>query len=236
MSARLCTILLYDVFYYREDHGRSGNGGPCSVNRPLFSEGKKMILRYITSLLFTILLLAAVPSAAERVPHEIGGFRLGSSIDDYDYISYRNFLKQVVVDHIGGFRKGIIEYGVCANPGQIVKIKLKYLDSSEKFYRKLFKEYKRRFGEPDEFTGDTFGIVKSWKWRFRDKNGNRISLSLQHNLKNPDEATGNMVKLSLPDRIEAERKCFNKTCASRRDAPCATRAPSDVDWDALIPR
>ncbi|HEB49570.1 MAG TPA: hypothetical protein ENI89_03085 [Desulfobulbus sp.] len=192
--------------------------------------GKRIIL------LFGILLLTSMPAlAADKVPHEIGGFRLGSSIDDYDYISYRNFLKQVVVDHIGGFRKGIIEYGVCDNPGQIVKIKLKYLDSSEKFYRKLFKEFKRRFGEPDEFTGDTFGIVKSWKWHFRDKDGNRISLSLQHNLKNPDEATGNMVKLSLPERIEAERKCFNKTCASRRDAPCSTQAPQSVDWDALIP-
>lgn len=189
--------------------------------------------------LFTLLLLSSVPAmamATDQVPHEIGGFRLGASIDDYDYISYRNFLKQVVVDHIGGFRKGIIEYGVCDNPGQIVKIKLKYLDSSERFYRRLFKEYKRRFGEPDEFTGDTFGIVKSWKWRFRDKHGNRISLTLQHNLKNPDEATGNMVKLSLPDRIEAERKCFNRTCASRRNAPCPTQVPQPADWDALVPR
>ncbi|HFQ89276.1 MAG TPA: hypothetical protein ENK27_04280 [Desulfobulbus sp.] len=194
--------------------------------------GKRIIL-----LCTCILLLPAMPApAADKVPHEIGGFRLGASIDDYSYISYRNFLKQVVVDHIGGFRKGVIEYGVCAKPGQIVKIKLKYLDSSEKFYRKLFKEFKRRFGEPDEYTGDTFGIVKSWKWHFRDRNGNRISLSLQHNLKNPDEAMGNMVKMSLPDRIEAERKCFNKTCASRRGTPCSVLPPQTAaDWDSLIP-
>ena len=138
---------------------------------------RTMILKHIFLLLSAILLLPAFPvHAATRVPHGVGGFTLGTPIDDYEFISYRNFLKQVVVDHISGFRKGIIEYGVCDNPGQIVKIKLKYLDSSEEFYGKLLKEYKKRFGEPDEFTGDTFGIVKSWKWRFRDKDGNRICL------------------------------------------------------------
>ena len=41
------------------------------------------------------------------------------------------------------------------------------------FYKKLLKSYKKKFGKPDEFTGDAFGIVLSWKWRFEDKDKNK---------------------------------------------------------------
>lgn len=179
-------------------------------------------------------------ASAEKVPNEVGGFTLGTSIDEYEFISYRNFLKQVVIDKIPGFRKGIIEYGVCDRPGEIVKIKLKYLDHSKSFYKKLLKRYKKQFGEPDEYVGDSFGIVTGWKWRFRNNEGKRITMLLQHNLKNPDEVTGNMVKLHLPDQIEAERICFNKTCATRSPGAFG-KAKGQLDWDEsswqnMIPR
>jgi hypothetical protein len=184
--------------------------------------------------------LLPAPAAAAPVPTEVGGFKLGTSVDEYEFISYRNYLKEVVIDKIPGFRKGTISYGVCKEPGKIVKIKLKYLDPSKSFFKKLLKRYKKQFGEPDVFTGDSFGIVTSWKWHFKDKDGNRVSMLLQHNLKNPNEVIGNMVKLYLPDQIEAERKCFNKTCAMR--SPGAfEKANSRKEWDEsgwqqMIPR
>ncbi len=181
-----------------------------------------------------------VPTLAKTAPTEVGGFQLGASIDDYEFISYRNFLKEVVIDHIPGFRKGTISYGVCDRPGEIVKIKLKYMDPSKSFFKSLMKRYKKKFGEPDEFAGDSFGIVKAWKWQFRDSNGNRVNMILQHNLKNPNEVTGNMVKLYLPDQIEAERKCFNTTCSMRN--PDAFKQAQgkmmwdDSSWQQMIPR
>jgi hypothetical protein len=45
---------------------------------------------------------------------------------------------------------------------------------------------------------------------------------------------GNMVKLSMPDRIEAERKCFLKACAEEKMA-CPVYMMSD-DWDNLVPK
>lgn len=199
-----------------------------------------MFIKIKTLLVLCIffMLLPVCSTAREKAPLEIGGFKLGSSIDNYDFISYRNFLKQVVVQDIEGFRKGVIYYGICDRPGEIVKIKLKYRDSSEAFYKKLLKRYKKKFGKPDAYIGDSFGIVKAWKWTFVDDNNNKVLLRLQNNLKNPDESIGNTVKLELPDRIEAERSCFNRQCAMnrkkmRKEMPSSW---SNESWQLMIPR
>ncbi len=192
-----------------------------------------------TMFVCTCLLLCALAAdclANEAVPLEVGGFRLGTSIDDYEFTSYRNYLKQVIIEDVPGFRKGAIYYGVCDRPGTIVKIKLKYLDSSKSFYKKLLRRFKKKFGEPDEYTGDSFGIVKAWKWHFTDNAKRRISLTLQHNLKNPDEVVGNMVKLSLPDQIEAERQCFQKACALRMQKRKGRAMNDGLDWKQLLPQ
>jgi len=198
-----------------------------------------MLYKYILMFCGLSLFIASgSPAAPDNTPVEIGGFKLGTSVDDYEFISYRNFLKQVVVQNIDGFRKGTIYYGICERPGEIVKIKLKYLDSSESFYKKLLKRYKKKFGKPDAYIGDSFGIVKTWKWTFVDENNNKVMLRLQHNLKNPDESIGNTVKLEYPDRIEAERVCFNNQCAMRR-AKKKNQLPASWDqksWQHMIPQ
>lgn len=194
-----------------------------------------MTLHRIILLLIALLLpVSHISLADDNVPHEINGFRLGASIDEYEFISYSNYLKEVIVEDIGGFRKGEISYGVCERPGEIVRIKMKYKDSSRKFYKQLIKLYEEKFGKPEEFTGDTFGIVLEWKWRFTDKNNNYITLSLQHNLKDIDENIGNMVKLTMPDRIEAERQCFNKQCDIKKQL-CPVSMQSE-NWENMIPR
>lgn len=198
-----------------------------------------MTFKYILICCGLYLFIASGSQAAQKnAPLEIGGFTLGTSVEDYEFISYHNFLKEVVVQNIDGFRKGIIYYGICKQPGEIVKIKLKYLDSSESFYKKLLKRYKKKFGKPDSYIGDSFGIVKTWKWTFVDENNNKVLLRLQHNLKNPDESIGNTVKLEYPDRIEAERVCFNKQCAIRRTGE-KNRLPSSWNqksWQHMIPQ
>ena len=194
-----------------------------------------MVVYRIACILCGILMLTVnVSFAGENVPHEINGFKLGSSIEEYDFITYRNFLKDVIVEDIGGFRKGVISYGVCDRPGEVIRIKMKYRDSSHKFYKQLLKRYKEKFGKPDEFTGDTFGIVLEWKWRFTDKDNNYITLTLQHNLKDVDQNIGNMVKLTMPDRIKAERLCFNKKCDKTKN-DCPVSMQSD-NLKNMIPR
>ena len=195
-----------------------------------------MKLLVIISFLGLALLLPQITIGAGdiTVPLEINGFKLGGSIKDYEFLKQRNYLKEVMVDNIGGFRRGVISFGNCEHQGEVVKIKLKYKNNTHKFYKQLFKRFKKKFGDPEEFTGDAFGIVLSWKWRFRDKDNNYISLTLQHNKKNQEETMGNMVKLAMPDRIEAERKCFLNICETEKiDSP--VNMMSD-DWDHLIPK
>lgn len=194
----------------------------------------KSLMTIIVTGLALLLPQTTIGADAITVPLEINGFKLGAPIEKYDFLKYRNFLKEVMIDDIGGFRRGTISYGNCERKGEIVKIKLKYKDYSQKFYKQLLKRFKKKFGKPEEFTGDAFGIILAWKWRFRDKDNNYISLTLQHNKKNLEETMGNMVKLSMPDRIEAERKCFLKLCETEK-VQCPTSMMSD-DWDNLIPK
>ncbi|MEJ2058288.1 MAG: hypothetical protein P8X39_10665, partial [Desulfofustis sp.] len=103
---------------------------------------------------------------AEEVPTEIGGFKLGEHITEYPAIEYSNYLKEVVVNDWYGFRKGIISYGTCAYPGQIVAMRMKYANSDREFYEELLQKFKQKFGTPDEWNGDAFGVIYSWKWHF----------------------------------------------------------------------
>jgi hypothetical protein len=207
---------------------------------------KKVLLLNI--LICSLFFFLPADTSAKDIPMEVGGFILGSDVTDYPNIEYSNFLKEVVVYDWNGFDKGIISYGVCDAPGQIVRIKLKYKDPSKKFFNKLLDMYKEKYGKPDTWKGDSFGILRVWKWKFTTADGKSIHLILQHNTKNPNENIGNMVKLYSPDQIIREQECFTKQCSAKQ---CNTKQCSShvneldkkqektapqLDWNYLIPQ
>lgn len=177
-------------------------------------------------------------SFAASVPKEVGGFALGADISDYPNVMQTNFLKELVVTDRYGFRKGIISYGICKHEKKILHIRLKYEDPSKKYYKQLLKKFKQKFGEPDEWKGDSFGILYIWKWYFTDEENRAVSLTLQHNLRNPNENIGNMVKLSYPKLIEEERACFNQMCEEKKGEQDkdTLETMKQPDWQYLIPR
>ena len=187
---------------------------------------------------FFTIIFCPVLIFAEDVPHEVGGITLGSNIGNYPALIKSNFMKEVVVTDRHGFRKGVISYGVCKYEGEILKISLKYNDKRKSFYTTLLAKYRQKYGAPDSWHGDSFGLMHIWKWRFTDEDQNRVSLSLQYNVKDPDETIGNTVKLSYPDRIQEERACFmqmrdqayEKTDSKKKEELKQT------DWSYLIPR
>lgn len=187
---------------------------------------------------FLTILLLPIQASAFDVPHEIAGIELGSNIENYQYIEYSNYLKDVVIMDWHGFRKGIISYGTCHSPGNIVKIRMKYEDSSKRFFNILLKRFKKKFGAPNEWKGDSFGIKHIWKWSFKDKEGNRVSLLLQHNLQDQNETIGNQVKLSYPEMIESERLCFNRYCEEIRNTEEKKQKEllKKTGWEYFIPR
>jgi len=181
-------------------------------------------------------------------PHGVGGFVLGHSIADYRDrvdmstdlpIRHMEYLREVEIRPIDGFKSGLIHYGTCHVPGTIVRIKLKYADSRKAFFDQLLKRFKDRFGAPSEWRGDPFHIVIAWKWSFTDPDGNRISLVLQHNTKDVEEKLGNSVKMALTNIIEKERACYlKKTGESESDRTRRQRRRENdaVDWNLFIPR
>ena len=174
---------------------------------------------------------------AENTPHEIAGIKLGTNVNGYPDIIRNNFLKDVVVTDWHGFRKGIISYGTCKHIDQILKIDMKYENKSKEFYQKLLTEFRKKFGEPDKWKGDSFGIMHKWKWNFIDKEQNQVSLALQHNDKDSDETIGNMVKLAYPEKIEEERRCFINMCQSMKGKTEAAKNDElkNSDWSHLVP-
>lgn len=183
---------------------------------------------------------------AAEVPHELAGFVLGGEMNDYKDllkldtilpIRYFETLKEVEIKEIEGFKTGLIIFGTCSEPWKVVRFKFKYADSSKKFYNKLLKRFKKRFGEPNEWRGDPFHIVLAWKWSFTDKDNNRISLILQHNTRDQEEKKGNSVKMTMWNLIEKETLCHEKKRAETgKKSPKTGRKSKKIDWNIFIPR
>jgi hypothetical protein len=183
---------------------------------------------------------------AAEAPHWLAGFELGGVMNDYKNlvkldtilpIRYFETLKEVEIREIDGFKTGLITFGTCNEPWKIVRFKFKYDDSSKKFYNKLLKRFKKRFGEPNEWRGDPFHIVLAWKWSFTDKDGNVISLILQHNTRDQEEKQGNSIKMTMWNLIEEETRCYEKKHAkATKESPKKGDKSKKLDWDKLIPR
>ena len=186
---------------------------------------------------------------AGDAPHEVSVFVLNRNIADFkDYvimetalpIRHMENIEEVEIKPIKGIKSGLIAYGTCKAPGNIVRIKLKYADSSKKFYEELFERIKKKYGKPDEYRGDSFQIAISWKWSFVDKDNNRISMFLQHNSMDKEEKKGNSIKLTMSSLIDEDRKCYKIKALDQRgkmrhrDWKVVT--PDLSGWDLYLPR
>jgi hypothetical protein len=190
-------------------------------------------------------LLALSPAvSAGEAPHEIVGFVLGKPMAAFESrlkldtrvpLRANPHIHEIETVDIDGFQSGLIWVGSCVDPGRIVRIRLKYADSSKSFYETLLKHYHKRFGEPTEWRGDPFHIHIAWKWSFVDADNNSISLILSHNTQDEEEARGNIVKLTMWNLIEDERRCLEEKPSRKAQAP--PRVNKGVtDWDRLVPR
>jgi hypothetical protein len=186
---------------------------------------------------------------AADAPQQVTVFKLNSNIADVkDYvimetalpIRHMENIEEVEIKPIKGIKSGLIAYATCTAPGHIVRIKLKYEDSSKKFFENLLKRTKNKFGEPDDYRGDPFHILIAWKWSFTDKEGNRISLTLQHNAQDADAKRGNAVKLTMSNLIDEDRRCYKQKALDHRERmrqrDWKAMDPEMTGWDLYVPR
>jgi hypothetical protein len=203
----------------------------------------------VLSFALTLFFFVVAGIAFADAPHQVGGFVLNQDIKKFEdrvimdtalAVRYAENIEEVEIKFTQGFKSGLIAYGTCARAGNIVRIKLKYADSSKKFYKDLLKRFKKQFGEPDEYRGDPFHIVVAWKWSFVDQQNHRISLILQHNSMDEQEKKGNSVKLTNTNLMEEDLLCYkNKQLDYRerlRQREWKAVKPGKSGWELFLPR
>ena len=186
---------------------------------------------------------------AGEAPHQIGIFVLNQNISELkEYviietalpIRHMENIEEVEIKPMKGIKSGLIAYVTCSAPGKIARIKLKYKDPSKKFFEELLKQIKKKYGKPDEYRGDPFHIVISWKWSFVDKDNQRISMTLQHNAMDTEEKIGNSIKLTNRSLIEEDLKCYKVKALDQRQKlrhrDWQVMTPGLSGWDLYVPQ
>ena len=204
------------------------------------------------SLFFSILIATVFlfPNyvSADKAPKQIAGLVLGEQIAMFvDLVRMetatplrdRKYLREVRTRETDGYRSGTVSFGNCNKVGQILRIKLKYEYSDKKFYNELLAQFKKRFGEPDEWRGDPFHVIIAWKWSFTDRDNNKISLTLQHS-RDEDYKWGNSVKLTNTTLVDQERTCYEKkhqekSAAHKSKSSAKKRKLKAKDYQRFIP-
>jgi hypothetical protein len=208
-----------------------------------------MPTRLFLAVMSAWLILGATPAYADKAPHQIAGFVLGENISKYEGnlnrasswpVRYQEYLTEVDLDNVEGYKNGTLTSGACAHPGTIVRIKLKYAVSNRRFFEDLLTRYKEKFGDPDEWRGDPFQVIIAWKWTFRDARKHSISLILQHSM-DDEQKLGNSVKLTDTTLLEEELLCHEKKHAPETDQKKAGKATRKggqeiTDFRRLIPQ
>ncbi len=207
--------------------------------------------KWICSSLFLLFFVVIVSlcilhaKSASKVPKGIAGFEIGKDIDAYvDRI--RKDIELVEVDYpyltayeilpFPGFRGGFLVVGNCTGSRKVLRVKLKYSNSSEKFFDMLKRGIERRFGKPIEYRGDPFHVFVAWKWRFVDSEGNVVSLILQHYTGSDEEyASGNSIKINYLSAIKAERRCYEKKKKNMLKTNLSRKKPLPNDLDYYLP-
>jgi hypothetical protein len=201
------------------------------------------------SILVAIVLLFPNNAPAEKAPRKIAGLTLGEQISMYvDLVQMetsvvlrdRQYLREVNIREIDGYKSGTVDFGNCSKPGQIVRIKLKYEYEDKDFYDELLEKFKKKFGEPDDWRGDPFHVIIAWKWSFREENGNSISLILQHS-RDEEYKWGNSVKLTNTTLMEQEELCYQKknqeeVGSKETKSASKRRKLSEKDYQLFIPQ
>jgi len=204
--------------------------------------------RYILlSVLIAILVCFPGPGSADQAPSKIAGLTLGEKIANFVQlvqmetampIRYQEYLRVVQTRDLDGYKSGTVEFGDCLAPGRVVRIKLKYEDPEKKFFNELLKRFKKKFGEPDEWRGDPFHVIMAWKWSFRDKDNNSISLILQHSM-DEEQKFGNSVKLTNTTFMEKERSCYERkhpeSAESSKRKSTVKKKLTEADYQRFIP-
>ena len=204
-------------------------------------------MRHLFSLLFLFALIWSPDLVRAEVPLTLGGITLGSDISEYRNICLEAtnailreepHLNEINIDpsKLDGIINGKIAYANCGQVGKIVRVKFRFACPERALFESLHKRYTKKFGDPDEWRGDPFKNVRSWKWSLKDDTGKKVSLVLSHS-RDEDYNTLNSVKMTLRSLWEETHACMrsaDKTFEKRTGN--GRRKAEQIDMDLFTPR
>jgi len=205
-------------------------------------QGDSNMMR-VTLLVFCLALFAAPALADTKAPTGIAGFSIGADIKEYkakvdmaeaDKEFFRPCLSQAPINPMPGYRSGYLSYGTCQNPGMVVRIKLNYEDDSLDFFNKVLEALKGQYGDPDEWRGNAFGTLRTWKWSMTSEVGDDISLILMYYQGDDGAYTkGNSIRINAYNRIVAEEECYKAKGGDKQakeDRAASLKKIKDFNW------
>lgn len=200
-------------------------------------------MKYIIILLFVLIPFSV---QAQEIPLSLAGITLGEDISTVSskcdmttdimlpqarHLNEVNLLPQFVP----GVMRGTVAYANCAQKGRIVRIKLRLDDPSRSFFQELLRRYRNKFGKPEEWRGDPFQRVISWKWSFVDDGGTRVGLELTHSM-DEDFKMGNSIKFTLRSLWDEEAACLRGVSEATGEQSDQPTPREFLDYRQLVPR
>jgi hypothetical protein len=195
-----------------------------------------------------IFFFLAIPAAlqAHAAPLSLAGITLGADVStvhhrckmstdiplaDERHLNEINLMPQFVP----GIKSGSVAYANCSKKGAIVRIKLKYDNPSRAFFDDLLSRFTKNWGKPEKWRGNPFQTVMSWKWSFKNDQGEKINLELTHS-EDEEYKLGNFVKLTLRSLWEEEDACHKKSLGPSEESALLPTPQDKLQYEQLIPR
>jgi hypothetical protein len=189
----------------------------------------------------------SIPARAADAPRELAGIRLGETVEaagpkllagNGPRDCRRSGLAMAPVAPVAGFRSGYVDVGECANPGHVVRIKMHYTDDSLEFFNMILAALKKRYGEPNQWRGNAFGTLRTWKWSLRAADGSSVSLILMHYAGDDGTFTqGNSIRIAASDMVRQEERCqaAKKVAADKATGGQASTPGQALGLDWFLP-
>ncbi|WP_147819766.1 hypothetical protein [Salidesulfovibrio onnuriiensis] len=199
-------------------------------------------MRRFLLILFAAVFLSSSALAGPKAPVSLAGITLGEDYHKYEDLlrmelaganSDAIFLDEALIrtGAIPGVRGGSVIWGNCANKDRIVRLKIKFADTSEDLFKRLLERYREKFGQPSAYQGDSFRNVVAWEWDISDA-ARHVNIVLMYSV-NPDIRPGVSIKLTDQALLDLEFACYKENYRSRY---LQEQAGAIEDLDTFVPR
>lgn len=111
-------------------------------------------------------------------------------------------------DFVPGIRGGSLTYANCDRTGDVVRIKFKFHDRSQRLFNRLVDKYTEAYGKADSYQGDAFRNVIAWQWEFTEGD-EHVTLLLMWS-RDKEMRPGVSIKMTLSSLFESEYDCFKQ--------------------------